>query len=79
MHRWEISIDSEGPARFGHCGSRPWPQLWQLRQQVTRLPPPAPWSSSSDQPYVTGGVWASHLKGFLIDGAGANGKTTFPR
>lgn len=51
------------------------PQLWQRRQPVSQLPPPAPWSSSSDQPFVTGGVWASHLKGFLIDGAGADGRT----
>ena len=51
------------------------PQLWQRRQVVTQLPPPVPWSSSSDQPFVTGGVWASHLKGFLIDGAGADGRT----
>jgi prepilin-type N-terminal cleavage/methylation domain-containing protein/prepilin-type processing-associated H-X9-DG protein len=51
------------------------PQLWQRRRAVTQLPPPVPWSSSSDQPFVTGGVWASHLKGFLIDGAGADGKT----
>ncbi len=51
------------------------PQLWQRRQRINQLPPPAPWSSSSDMPYVTGGVWASHLKGFLIDGAGSNGST----
>jgi prepilin-type N-terminal cleavage/methylation domain-containing protein/prepilin-type processing-associated H-X9-DG protein len=55
------------------CANRP--QLWQRRRRVDSLPPPAPWSSSSDKPYVTGGVWASHLKGFLIDGAGPEGKT----
>lgn len=55
------------------CANRP--QLWQRRQRVSSLPPPVPWSSSSDQPFVTGGVWASHLKGFLIDGAGTDGRT----
>ena len=55
------------------CANRP--QLWQRRRRVDALPPPAHWSSTSDKPYVTGGVWASHLKGFLIDGAGADGST----
>ena len=55
------------------CANRP--QLWQLNQLVSQLPPPVPWSSSSDMPFVTGGVWASHLKGFLIDGAGFDGRT----
>jgi prepilin-type processing-associated H-X9-DG protein len=55
------------------CANRP--QLWQRRRPVSQLPPPAPWSSASDRPFVTGGVWASHLKGFLIDGAGADGRT----
>jgi prepilin-type processing-associated H-X9-DG protein len=55
------------------CANRP--QLWQRRQLVSQLPPSAPWSSSSDKPFVTGGVWASHLKGFLIDGAGSDGRT----
>jgi prepilin-type N-terminal cleavage/methylation domain-containing protein/prepilin-type processing-associated H-X9-DG protein len=55
------------------CANRP--QLWQLRRRIDTLPPPVPWSSTADKPYVTGGVWASHLKGFLIDGAGANGST----
>jgi prepilin-type processing-associated H-X9-DG protein len=43
---------------------------------VDQLPPPVPWSSTSDQPFLTGGVWASHLKGFLIDGAGTDGRTS---
>jgi len=51
------------------------PQLWQKRKSVDRLPPPAPWSVNSDKPFVSGGVWASHLKGFLIDGAGKDGRT----
>jgi prepilin-type N-terminal cleavage/methylation domain-containing protein/prepilin-type processing-associated H-X9-DG protein len=55
------------------CVNRP--QLWQRRSRVNALPPPVPWSSSSDQPFTTGGTWASHLKGFLIDGAGADGRT----
>jgi prepilin-type N-terminal cleavage/methylation domain-containing protein/prepilin-type processing-associated H-X9-DG protein len=55
------------------CANRP--QLWQRRTHVTSLPPPVPWSSTSDQPFVTGGVWASHLKGFLVDGAGTDGRT----
>ena len=51
------------------------PQLWQKRRIVDRLPPPAPWSVNSDRPFVSGGAWASHLKGFLIDGAGQDGRT----
>jgi prepilin-type N-terminal cleavage/methylation domain-containing protein/prepilin-type processing-associated H-X9-DG protein len=51
------------------------PRLWQKRRSVDQLPPPAPWSVNSDKPFVSGGVWASHLKGFLIDGAGQDGRT----
>jgi len=51
------------------------PQLWQKRRIVDKLPPPAPWSVNSDKPFVSGGAWASHLKGFLIDGAGQDGRT----
>ncbi|HEY1064884.1 MAG TPA: DUF1559 domain-containing protein [Pirellulales bacterium] len=51
------------------------PQLWQKKTLVQTLPPPNPWSSTSDKPLVTGGVWASHSKGFAIDGATQNGGT----
>jgi prepilin-type N-terminal cleavage/methylation domain-containing protein/prepilin-type processing-associated H-X9-DG protein len=69
----EVTDGLSNTALVTECANRP--QLWQRRSRVTQLPPPVPWSSSSDQPFVTGGVWASHLKGFLIEGAGPDGKT----
>jgi prepilin-type N-terminal cleavage/methylation domain-containing protein/prepilin-type processing-associated H-X9-DG protein len=69
----EVSDGLSNTILVTECANRP--QLWQRRLLVNQLPPPVPWSSSSDKPFVTGGVWASHLKGFLIDGAGYDGRT----
>ena len=44
------------------------PQMWRVRKLV----PPMP-VSTSPRNTVTGGVWASNLKGILIDGASADG------
>lgn len=54
------------------CGGRP-----QLFQKGTLIPDGATksWSTTSTKPFPTGGVWASHNRGFLIDGAQPNGAT----
>src|SRR5262249_28609605 len=70
---WEVTDGTSNTMLVTECANRP--QLWQRRQRVDHLPPPVPWSSTADRPFVTGGVWASHLKGFLIDGAGTDGRT----
>ncbi len=44
------------------------PQMWRVRKLV----PPAP-VTTSPRNYVTGGVWASNLKGIVIDGASQDG------
>ena len=57
------------------CAGRP-----QLYQKGNFIPDGSPktWSglSSVTSPFPTGGVWASHNKGFVINGAAANGNTT---
>ncbi|WP_373653762.1 DUF1559 domain-containing protein [Schlesneria sp. DSM 10557] len=54
------------------CGSRP-----QLYQKGVLVPEGSPktWGTTATKPFPTGGVWASHNKGFLIDGAQPNGYT----
>jgi prepilin-type N-terminal cleavage/methylation domain-containing protein/prepilin-type processing-associated H-X9-DG protein len=69
----EVTDGTSNTILVTECANRP--QLWQQRQRVDHLPPPVPWSSTADRPFTTGGVWASHLKGFIIDGAGADGRT----
>ena len=53
-------------------GGRP-----QLYQKGTLIPDGSAktWSTTSTKPFPTGGVWASHNRGFLLDGAQANGYT----
>ena len=57
------------------CGGRP--LLYQRGKQVPDGATPKTWSGSSSvtRPFPTGGVWASHNKGFLFDGAAASGAT----
>src|SRR5207244_4339052 len=57
------------------CAGRP--NLYQRGRLVPDGTTPKTWSGSSgvNRPFPTGGVWASHLKGFLIDGARADGTT----
>lgn len=54
------------------------PQLYQRGKLVPdSSPPPAKtWSTSATRPLPTGGVWASHNKGFVINGAASDGNTT---
>lgn len=57
------------------CAGRP--SLFQLNRLVPDGTTPKTWSgtASVSRPFPTGGVWASHLKGFLVDGAQPNGNT----
>jgi prepilin-type N-terminal cleavage/methylation domain-containing protein/prepilin-type processing-associated H-X9-DG protein len=57
------------------CAGRP--NLYQLGRLVPDGSTPKTWSgaTSVNRPFPTGGVWASHNKGFLIDGAAPNGFT----
>lgn len=57
------------------CAGRP--ELFQNGKRVPDGATPKTWSgtSSVNRPFPTGGVWASHLKGFLIDGAQPDGNT----
>ncbi|MCG8650729.1 MAG: DUF1559 domain-containing protein [Pirellulales bacterium] len=57
------------------CAGRP--ELYQNGRLVGDGATPKTWSGSSSvtRPFPTGGVWASHNKGFLIDGAQPDGNT----
>jgi prepilin-type N-terminal cleavage/methylation domain-containing protein len=57
------------------CAGRP--ELYQRGFRIADGSAPKTWSGSASvtRPFPTGGVWASHLKGFLIDGAQSNGNT----
>lgn len=57
------------------CAGRP--DLFQNGRLVPDGAVPKTWSGTSSvtRPFPTGGVWASHMKGFLIDGALPDGNT----
>jgi prepilin-type processing-associated H-X9-DG protein len=57
------------------CAGRP--SLYQNGRLVPDGTIPKTWSGSSSvtRPFPTGGVWASHNKGFLVDGTQADGNT----
>jgi prepilin-type N-terminal cleavage/methylation domain-containing protein/prepilin-type processing-associated H-X9-DG protein len=57
------------------CAGRP--LLYQRGKLVPDGATPKTWSGSASvtRPFPTGGVWSSHSKGFLIDGAQPNGFT----
>ena len=57
------------------CAGRP--NLYQNGRLVPDGATPKTWSGSSSvtRPFPTGGVWSSHNKGFLIDGAQPDGNT----
>lgn len=54
------------------CAGRP-----QLYQKGVLVPDGSTktWSTTATKPFPTGGVWASHLRAFLIDGSQPNGYT----
>lgn len=53
------------------------PRLYQNGRLIPDGTTPKTWSGTASvtRPFPTGGVWASHNKGFLIDGALADGNT----
>lgn len=57
------------------CAGRP--NLYQNGRLVDDGTTPKTWSGTSSvtRPFPTGGVWASHNKGFLVDGAQPDGNT----
>jgi prepilin-type N-terminal cleavage/methylation domain-containing protein/prepilin-type processing-associated H-X9-DG protein len=57
------------------CAGRP--NLYQNGRLIPDGTTTKTWSGSSSvtRPFPTGGVWASHSKGFLVDGALADGNT----
>ncbi len=57
------------------CAGRP--ELYQIGRLVGDGVSPKTWSGSSSvtRPFPTGGVWSSHNKGFVIDGAQTDGNT----
>jgi prepilin-type N-terminal cleavage/methylation domain-containing protein/prepilin-type processing-associated H-X9-DG protein len=57
------------------CAGRP--RLYQNGKHIPDGATPKTWSGSATvtRPFPTGGVWSSHSKGFLIDGAQPNGFT----
>lgn len=57
------------------CAGRP--ELYQVGRLVPDGTTPKTWSGAASvtRPFPTGGVWASHNKGFLIGGAQPDGNT----
>jgi len=57
------------------CAGRP--NLYQRNRLIPDGTTPKTWSGTASvtRPFPTGGVWASHLKGFLVDGAQSDGNT----
>ena len=54
------------------------PNLYQNGRLIPDGTTPKTWSGSASvtRPFPTGGVWASHLKGFLVDGSLPDGNTS---
>lgn len=71
----EISDGLSNTILVAECAGRP--NLYQKGVLVPDGASPKTWSGSSTvtRPFPTGGVWASHNKGFVIDGAQRNGYT----
>jgi prepilin-type N-terminal cleavage/methylation domain-containing protein len=77
----QISAVSDGLSTtilVAECAGRP--QLYQKGKLIPEGSTPKTWSGSASvtKPFPTGGVWASHNKGFLIDGAQQTGYTNAP-
>ena len=61
------------------CASRP--ELFQNGRLVADGTTRKTWSGTASvtRPFPTGGVWASHNKGFVVDGAQPDGNTAIRR
>lgn len=80
LHRNAVSLSDvvdglSNTIMLVECAARP--NLYQNGQLIPDGTTPKTWSGSSSvtRPFPTGGVWASHNKGFLIDGAQSDGTT----
>jgi prepilin-type processing-associated H-X9-DG protein len=71
----EVTDGLSNTVLLAECAGRP--SLYQLGRLVPDGATPKTWSGSAslNRPFPTGGVWASHNKGFLIDGAQRSGFT----
>jgi prepilin-type N-terminal cleavage/methylation domain-containing protein/prepilin-type processing-associated H-X9-DG protein len=71
----EVSDGLSNTLLVAECAGRP--DLYQRNRLVLDGATPKTWSGTASvtRPFPTGGVWASHLKGFLIDGALPDGNT----
>jgi prepilin-type N-terminal cleavage/methylation domain-containing protein/prepilin-type processing-associated H-X9-DG protein len=71
----EVADGLSNTILVAECAGRP--NLYQRRRLISDGSTPKTWSGSAsvNRPFPTGGVWASHSKGFLIDGAQPNGFT----
>jgi prepilin-type N-terminal cleavage/methylation domain-containing protein/prepilin-type processing-associated H-X9-DG protein len=71
----EVSDGLSNTILVVECAGRP--DLYQRNRLVPDGATPKTWSGSASvtRPFPTGGVWSSHLKGFLIDGAQSDGNT----
>jgi prepilin-type N-terminal cleavage/methylation domain-containing protein/prepilin-type processing-associated H-X9-DG protein len=63
----EVTDGLSNTILVAECAARP--DLYQKGRFVPDGTTPKTWSTSSPDPWPTGGVWASHLKGFAIDGS----------
>jgi len=71
----EVSDGLSNTLLLVECAGRP--RLYQRGRLVPDGATPKTWSGTASvtRPFPTGGVWASHNKGFLIDGALPDGNT----
>lgn len=71
----EVTDGLSNTILLAECAGRP--QLYQNGRLVADGATPKTWSGTSSvtRPFPTGGAWASHSKGFLVDGAQPNGNT----
>jgi prepilin-type N-terminal cleavage/methylation domain-containing protein/prepilin-type processing-associated H-X9-DG protein len=71
----EVTDGLSNTILVGECAGRP--RLYQKGKYIQDGATPKTWAGSASvtRPFPTGGVWSSHSKGFLIDGAQVNGFT----
>ena len=71
----EVTDGLSNTILLGECAGRP--KLYQNGRLIADGATPKTWSGSASvtRPFPTGGVWASHNKGFVVDGALPDGNT----